>query len=91
MTLKTTALIQVIIVVESYPNCDQELFHVYAATLIRVETGKELPDFLVREFHASLLHPLCEFFQIQRLAPVIIYAPEEPVDTQSLVITPVGR
>jgi hypothetical protein len=68
-------------IIEPYPNCDQKLFHVYAATLISVEAGKEFPDLLIREIHASLLHPFCELFQIQRLAPVIINVPEEPADS----------
>lgn len=72
--------------VESYSNCHKKLLHVYAATLVRVETGKELSDLLIREFHASLLHALCELSQVQRLAAIIVYVPEEPANSAWLLL-----
>jgi hypothetical protein len=73
-------------IVESYSNCDEKLFHVYAATLVRVETGKELSDLLIREFHASLLHAVCELSQVECLAAIIVNVPEEPVNSVWLLL-----
>jgi hypothetical protein len=68
----------------SYPNSNQELVHVYAATSVFVETVEEFLDLFAREIHACLLHPFAEFCKIQRLAAIVIDVSEKPEDSSKL-------
>ena len=68
----------------TYPNSNQELVHIYAATSVCVETVEEFLDLFAREFHACLLQPFPEFCKIQRLAAVVIDVSEKPEDSSQL-------
>ena len=68
----------------TYPDSNQELVHVYAATSVFVETVEEFLDLFAREVHACLLHPFAEFCKIQRLAAIVIDVSEKPEESSQL-------
>ena len=66
------------IVLQAHSNGQKELVHIYAATPILVEEMKEFFSFLFIQFHSCVVHPFCEFLQIQRFVPVIVHSSKYP-------------